>query len=104
MLFGVGVIGALTVEDKGTKSTVGAGPFNYDGSAQVGGSGTVTGAGTITGSATVSYSANADGTGTAGRVLTALGRPHIGRRATSVTSGGSTMASSPGSTPVSPAR
>jgi hypothetical protein len=47
-------------------TTIGAGPFTYNGSAQVGGSGTVTGAGRLSTAATsVTYSANADGTGTA---------------------------------------
>ncbi len=46
--------------------TVGAGPFTYSSSAQVGGSGTVIGAGGLSTSATsLTYSANADGTGTA---------------------------------------
>ena len=49
-----------------TTTTVGAGPFTYTGSAQVGGSGTVTGAGGLSTSATsLTYSANANGTGTA---------------------------------------
>ena len=47
-------------------TTVGAGPFTYNGSAQVGGSGTVAGAGGLSASATsVTYSANANGAGTA---------------------------------------
>ena len=46
--------------NKATSSTttVGAGPFTYDGTTHTGGSGTVTGAGTITGSATLSYTGN----------------------------------------------
>jgi hypothetical protein len=52
-----------------TTTTVGAGPFTYTGSAQVGGSGTVTGAGGLSTSATtLSYSANSDGTGTADQI------------------------------------
>lgn len=51
-----------------TTTTVGAGPFIYDGTIHSGGSGTVTGAGTVTGSATLTYSSNADGTGTADRI------------------------------------
>jgi hypothetical protein len=46
-------------------TTVGAGPFTYNGSAQVGGSGTVTGAGGLNTSASLTYSAKADGTGVA---------------------------------------
>ncbi|HEY0009321.1 MAG TPA: choice-of-anchor Q domain-containing protein [Tepidisphaeraceae bacterium] len=47
-------------------TTVGAGPFVYNGTAQIGGSGTVTGAGGLNTSATsLTYSANADGTGVA---------------------------------------
>jgi hypothetical protein len=49
-----------------TTTTVGAGPFTYNASAQVGGSGTVSGVGGLSTSATsLTYSANADGTGTA---------------------------------------
>jgi hypothetical protein len=49
-----------------TTTTVGASPFTYTGSAQIGGSGTVTGAGGLSTVATsLTYSANADGTGTA---------------------------------------
>ena len=46
-------------------TTVGAGPFTYTGSAQVGGSGTVTGANLSTSATSLTYSANANGTGTA---------------------------------------
>ena len=47
-------------------TTVGAGPFTYTGSAQIGGSGTVTGAGGLSTTATsLTYSANSDGTGVA---------------------------------------
>ena len=47
-------------------TTVGAGPFTYNGTVQIGGSGTVTGAGGLNTSATsLTYSANADGTGAA---------------------------------------
>ena len=38
-----------------TTTTVGAGPFTYNGTTQGGGSGTITGAGVITGTATVTY-------------------------------------------------
>ena len=49
-------------------TTVGAGPFTYNGTAQVGGSGTVAGAGGLNTSATsLAYSANSDGTGVADR-------------------------------------
>jgi hypothetical protein len=48
-----------------TTTTVGDGPFIYDGSAQVGGSGTVTGAGLNTSATSVTFSANSDGTGVA---------------------------------------
>jgi YDG domain len=49
-------------------TTVGAGPFTYNGTAQVGGSGTVTGAGGLNTSATsLTYSANSNGTGVADR-------------------------------------
>ena len=44
---------------------MGAGPFTYNGSAQVGGSGTVIGAGLSTSATSVTYAANANGTGTA---------------------------------------
>src|SRR5204863_377621 len=57
---------AITIKKaSSTTTTVGAGPFTYNGSVQAGGSGTVTGTGTITGSATLTYSANSNGTGTA---------------------------------------
>ncbi len=62
---------ASTVDDEigkasSTTTTVGAGPFTYNGSAEVGGSGTVTGVGGLSTSATsLTYSANSDGTGTA---------------------------------------
>ena len=50
-------------------TTVGAGPFTYNGSTQVGGSGTVTGAGGLDTSATsLTYSANSDGTGVADQI------------------------------------
>ncbi len=39
-----------------TTTTVGAGPFTYDGTTHTGGSGTVTGVGGVTGAATVTYS------------------------------------------------
>src|SRR5262249_14377802 len=52
-----------------TTTTVGAGPFTYTGTAQVGGSGTVAGAGGLSTSATsLIYSANSDGTGTADEI------------------------------------
>jgi Galactose oxidase, central domain len=47
-----------------TTTTVGAGPFMYDGTTHSGGSGTVTGAGTITGSATVTYTGDQINVGT----------------------------------------
>lgn len=51
-----------------TTTTLGAGPFTYNGLAQVGGSGTVTGTGGLqTGATSLTYSANADGTGVADR-------------------------------------
>ena len=49
-----------------TTTTVGDGPFTYDGTAHAGGSGTVTGAGGLSAAATsLTYSSNSDGTGTA---------------------------------------
>ena len=58
---------AITIcKASSTTTTVGAGPFTYTGSSQVGGSGTVTGAGGLSTSATsLTYSANSDGTGVA---------------------------------------
>jgi hypothetical protein len=48
---------AITIDKApSTTTTVGAGPFTYDGTTHSGGSGTVAGAGTVTGSATVTYS------------------------------------------------
>src|SRR5439155_400143 len=50
-------------------TTVGAGPFTYNGTAQIGGSGTVTGAGGLNTSATsLTYSANSNGTGVADQI------------------------------------
>lgn len=50
-------------------TTIGAGPFTYDGTLHAGGAGTVTGAGGLNTAATsVTYSANPDGTGAADRV------------------------------------
>ncbi len=47
-------------------TTVGAGPFTYNRTAQIGGSGTVTGAGGLnTGATSLTYSANSNGTGLA---------------------------------------
>jgi hypothetical protein len=52
-----------------TTTTIGAGPFVYDGTTHLGGSGTVTGAGGLSTVATsVTYSANANGTGTADQI------------------------------------
>ncbi|MCA1683695.1 MAG: hypothetical protein LC708_00985, partial [Actinobacteria bacterium] len=49
-------------------TTVGAGPFTYNGGAHAGGSGTVTGAGGLdTGATSLTYSAHGDGTGVADR-------------------------------------
>jgi hypothetical protein len=57
---------AIVVNKVATRTTtVGAGPFPYDGNAHKAGSGTVTGTDGFTASATLTYSANADGTGTA---------------------------------------
>src|SRR6185295_4933335 len=47
-----------------TTTTVGAGPFTYDGNTHSGGSGTVTGAGVITGSASLTYSGDQVNAGT----------------------------------------
>lgn len=52
-----------------TTTTVGDGPFTYDGTTHAGGSGTVTGGGGLNTVATsLTYSSNPDGTGTADRV------------------------------------
>jgi hypothetical protein len=52
-----------------TTTTVGAGPFTYNGIAQIGGSGTVVGVnGLNTNATSLTYSAHADGTGTADQV------------------------------------
>src|SRR6185503_16545454 len=47
-----------------TTTTVGDGPFTYDGTTHTGGSGTVAGAGVITGSATLTYSGDQVNAGT----------------------------------------
>ena len=47
-----------------TTTTVGDGPFTYDGTTHTGGSGTVTGAGVITGSATLTYTGDQVNAGT----------------------------------------
>ena len=47
-----------------TTTTMGDGPFTYDGTTHTGGSGTVTGAGTITGTATVTYTGDQVNAGT----------------------------------------
>jgi hypothetical protein len=60
-------IAAITIKNAGsTTTTVGDGPFTYDGTPHAGGSGTVIGAGGLSTTATsLTYSANSDGTGMA---------------------------------------
>jgi hypothetical protein len=63
-----GSVGSATMtitKATSTTTTIGAGPFTYNGSPQVGGWGTVTGANLSTSATSVTYSANPDGTGTA---------------------------------------
>ena len=57
-------VGIVIARATSTTTTVGAGPFVYDGTTHSGGSGTVTGAGTITGSATVTYTGDQINVGT----------------------------------------
>ena len=68
--FGSSADGTLTIDRaSSTTTTVGDGPFTYDGTEHAGGSGTVTGAGGLSAAATsVTYSSNSDGTGTADQI------------------------------------
>src|SRR5262249_34328591 len=56
---------AITINKAASATTtVGAGPFTYDGTSHAGGSGTVSGAGVVTGGATLSYSGDQVNAGT----------------------------------------
>jgi hypothetical protein len=57
-------VGIVIGKAASATTTVGDGPFTYDGTTHAGGSGTVTGAGTITGTATVTYTGDQVNAGT----------------------------------------